>query len=165
MNILKYLGNLKNIGKNYSILANLYYKISDYGKALSFAFLCLKNIEETDKNIELGRTYLVIALILSNIEDLDDSEESILIKISELTKFSKDPVDYFETSVKTSSEVNNIHNLVPAMYEYGKYLYLNNEKEKGLEKIRTAKENAVKNNLLDDIENIKDIFTELNINN
>ena len=136
------IGAKEKFGRNYSYMACVYVKSGKYKDALNVALLHFKNIEEIEFDAEYGRTHLAVALVLSAKRHLLREEKKILDEISKFAKLEQYPLPYFEHAVSVSEEEDYLETLVPALYEYGKYLLSTSNEEEGFAKINLAKKKA-----------------------
>ncbi len=167
LDIKKQIGAESDLGHTYSYLSYAHLKTGDYSEALRIAVEHLRNIKAVGSDFEHGRTHLAMAMILTYAGDdvLKDDENAKLVKESSaLTSLMPKPEAYFEYALNKSLNSNFLNTLVPALYEYGKYLYLNDRTEKGIDYIKQAKTKALSSNMKGEIENIKKLCEEINLN-
>jgi tetratricopeptide (TPR) repeat protein len=133
------LGDKTEIGHNYASLSFAYIGLGRYKEALSTALLHLRNIKEIGKDVEHGKTHLGIALILAQSHKVSEAERSIMTNICEITRLPSSPTDFFKASVEEARRVNYYDSLIPALYQYGRYMYLLGKHDEGVKYIKEAK--------------------------
>ena len=79
-------------------------------------------------------------------------------EITSITKLPETAEAYFEYAIEIASKDDYWQTLVPALYEYGKYLYEIDKQDEGIEKIEQAKEIATQNNMLGELRRIKNEY-------
>lgn len=127
------------------------------------ALIYLKKSLAIQKQIKtvFYRVYNYIAKCLSKKSNIDGS---LLSDIENLTGLANTPTSYFEYVIEQTTKLNQVFNLIPALYEYGKYLYNKGDKSKGLDKIRLAKEKAESLHIAIELKRIEEIYKELGLN-
>lgn len=154
------IGNLNEIGYPYTYLAYCCSNSGKYRNALEIAVKHLLNIKETSFYAERGRTHLAVANVLSKIEN--GGFNDLIDQIGNLSNIEITPESFYEEAVKISSEVGEyIETLIPAYFDYGKYLYSINKKDQGLEKINKAKELSVRNNMNGEYKKIENFLENI----
>ncbi len=162
LDIQKEIGAKGLFGYNYSYMVNTFVRLGKPKEAIETAILSLNNIKGIGTDVEHGKTYLGIALLLSQF-DLDEQLDVLFSKITDITGFDKKPEPYFEQAINISLKTNYLETLLPALYEYSKYLVKSGKKEYGIEKIKLAKEKANESKLDKELKEIEMLAKELNI--
>ncbi len=163
--IKEQIGAKGELGHTYSYLAYAYFKLGMYEEALNTITLNLKNIKEVGTDFEHGRTNLVIALILADLENNPPQSanlDKLLDNILQQTKLPKNAEKFFDNAEKTALSSNFLNTLVPALYEYGKYLYKKGNTT-GINKIQLAMEKALKSSMMGEVKKIKRLCNEIGL--
>ncbi len=83
---------------------------------------------------------------------------------TQMTDLPETPAAYFEKAIETAGAKNYLETLVPALSEYGRYLYQAGQPEAGLAHFRQAKDKAVTAGMQGEVKKIEKIFEELKVN-
>ncbi len=161
--IKEQIGSKGEFGHTYSYLSEAYYRSGEYLQALETAYKHFDNILEVGSDFEHGRTHLVVGMVLAySTDDFITSKEvkKILSKIEYVTGIEADAENFFDFALKTSSQSNYLNTLVPVLYEYGRYQYLNGDKENGKENLRLAYDRAESSNMIGELQKIKTILED-----
>ncbi len=154
-----------DIGNSLSSLAHVYFWLKDDEKALATALRYLQHIREIGTDVGHGKTHLAIALVLARPNRFPKPVRAFLDEITALTGLPETPAAYFEKAIETAGAKNYLPTLVPALYEYGRYLYQTGQPQAGLSHLRQAKEKAVAGGMQGEVRKIEKIFEELGIKN
>ncbi|OQY45994.1 MAG: hypothetical protein B6242_09030 [Anaerolineaceae bacterium 4572_78] len=84
-------------------------------------------------------------------------------KITTLTQLPETPTDYFKHGLQTARNAGYMATLVPALYEYGTYLYQKGETESGMAHLREAMQLAQEKGMLGEVRNVEMVCQELEI--
>jgi len=125
------------------------------------ALLDLQHMEEVRTDVEHGRTCLSIALVLANSPSPDDAAHSILDEISQHTHLPPASQAYFIRAIEAAHQANYVETLVPALYEYGQYLYRAGRTAEGLEQLAAAKSKALQHQRLGEARKIQQMCAAL----
>lgn len=163
LSIKETLKEVMELGYIYPYLSCAYANLDKNKESLETALLHLKNIEEVKIYLEKGRTHLAIAKTIANLTNKNvNSNEKLLDEISQYTNLPNTSEAYFNEAIRLSEDgFGYIETLIPAYFEYGKYLYNENKNEKGLEKINKAKELSVKNNINGELKKIQNFLNNI----
>ncbi len=161
--IIEKNGEVTLLRQNRTYLSLAYTGAGKYHEALTAALMNLKDIDDSGDETEKGRTYLAIAVALAEINSAGQDLGSVLSYISAITKLKQTPDDYFESAIQHSINSNDDKVLVPALYEYGKYLASSANKELAAEKFKRALEISDEQNLVYEKKKIYKLCNELGI--
>ena len=128
-----------------------------YEEAIDHLYKSLKIQKEI--GIEYYETYVYIGKSLIHL----DKDNKTISEISKLTELKSSPEAYFEYAIEGAGKDNNLETLVPALYEYGKYLYQSGKTEQGIEKLEQAKEKASEGGMKGELRKIEEICKELGV--
>jgi len=167
LKIFKLIGARDYWDYNYAYISYGHAKLKQHYKALETALLHFIDIKEVGTYAEKGRTHLSVALVLADVNYTHEDKlfQDLLNKITALTKLKKTAISYFEFAINTAAADNYLETLIPALSEYGRYLYLHKEKNKGKELLQKAEATAVKSNMSGEIKKINKIRKELSMIN
>lgn len=82
-------------------------------------------------------------------------EVFLMDKITALTQLPETPNAYFEHGLQTARNVGFMATLVPALYEYGKYLYQEGDTESGMAYLQEAMQLATEKGMLGEVRKIE----------
>lgn len=148
--IMKAIGAKGYYGYVYAYLTCLYARLKQPAKALKMALVHYKAIQETGSDVENGRTALGIALALATAKDgqaLGENASQYLGALVKLAGGDGTAAAFFELAVARAREADYINTLVPALREFGQYLYTRSggggdEGVRALDLLREARERA-----------------------
>jgi tetratricopeptide (TPR) repeat protein len=163
LSIKEQIGSKGEFGHTYSYLSEAYFRSGKYKEAIRTALLHFENIQEVGSDFEHGRTHLITAMVLAYAGhgfDTSPDVKPLLERIEYVTGIKPKAREFFEYALKSSRDSNYLNTLVPVLYEYGKYQYLNGEEESGLDKLNTAYEKAKESNMIGELNKIKTILNE-----
>jgi tetratricopeptide (TPR) repeat protein/class 3 adenylate cyclase len=163
LSIKEQIGSKGEFGHTYSYLSEAYFRSGKYKEALRTALLHFENIQEVGSDFEHGRTHLITAMVLAYAGhgfDTTSDVKPLLERIEYVTSIKPKVRDFFDYALKSSRDSNYLNTLVPVLYEYGKYQYLNGNEESGMDKLNVAYEKAKKSNMIGELNKIKTILNE-----
>lgn len=145
--IRKSINDKSNIGYDLIYLSLCHAYSGNIKNALDYALLHLKNIKEIGVDIEHGKTYLSIAIALSKTDIMEANIKKLIGEIEAVTNHKPEAEAYFRKAIQRAEQTNYYHTLIPALYEFGKYLcgIGNNDEGKKyiLDAIKTAREKGL----------------------
>ena len=121
--------------------------------ALEYSLKHLRHIKESGDDRENGYTHIVIAQALIFLARRRNKYRKLIEKLTEISGLPPDENQYFKYAIIKAEHNNYFDTLQPALYEYGKYLFLTGKQSEGLKLFGKYKQNASKLNLRD--ENLK----------
>ena len=161
--IIEASGESDLVRKNNAYLSFSYTGAGKYHDALKTALINLQDMKRTGMDDEKSRTLLAIAMVLDLIGTDYQKHKSVLSIISSITRITQTPGEYFEASVQAAVASGDDEALVPALHEYGRFLYESGDKESGKEKIQRAFERAGALNLVYERKKISKLCSRLGI--
>ncbi|MFC1853419.1 tetratricopeptide repeat protein [candidate division CSSED10-310 bacterium] len=163
------IGDKGGLGYVYAYLAYTYIKSGQIKKASEIALLHFRNMQEIGIDVERGRTHLALALILKDYGSSFRNEEElgalkhILQKITTITELPETAAAYFEKAIENARKDDYLETLIPALYEYGKYLITSKNEELGISNLKEAQEKAIEAGMIEEIRIIEELCQELGI--
>ncbi|UCC38320.1 MAG: tetratricopeptide repeat protein [Candidatus Aminicenantes bacterium] len=154
-------GEVGLVRQNNAYLSFAYTGAGKFHDALKTALINLQDMEKSGIDKEKSRTLLAIAMVLDLADTNDQRLKPILTEISSITKLAPKPNKYFETAIQAAEESGDDEALVPALYEYGRFLYESDDRDTGKEKIRLALEKARSLNLVYEQKKISKLCSRL----
>lgn len=153
------INDISNAGFDLTYISLSNAQIGNYTEALKYAYKHLRNIKSVGTDLEHGKTHLSIAITLSKTHNTITHEmKQIIDDISSLTELKTCADDYFTSSIKKAETSNYYNTLIPAYYEYGKYLTGLGKNEEGKAKINKALILAKEKNLTSEIKKMEKII-------
>lgn len=142
--IIKTIGALDYIDYSYAYLCFGYAKLNQYKKSLYFSLLHFKRIADSSLFTEKGMTHLAVALVLEKLSILKKcSKYNILLKeISILTNLIPRANIFFKESMSISKEAHYLETLIPAQFEYGRYLLRSGNRKEGIQILKESLKSA-----------------------
>ncbi len=136
-----------DIGSNYSYIAMTYIRLEKIKMALVYSLKHLHHIKETGYDRENGYIHIVIALALIFLEGKRNKHGKLIEDLTEISGFPPDENRYFKYAINKAEHNNYFDTLQPALYEYGRYLFLTGKQSEGLKLFSKYKKYALKLNL------------------
>lgn len=124
-------------GFTYTFMIFPLIELGRFNYALQMALAHFKNIQEIGIDVENGRTHLGIALILA-AGKLTREDQSIMSKLQTYTQLEPEPDAYFKTAINTARSAHFFQTLIPAQFEYGRFLVENKARDEGINQIQAS---------------------------
>ena len=142
--LMKEINALGYFGYALSYLASLYARDGKLEFAIRTAYLHIQNMQKTGSDVENGRTWLAMALIMEKEPDLNDDLSRRIDVISRQAGLEKPGAeDYYLKAIEVSSQANYVNTLIPARHHYAHFLKDQKRKNEALEQINLALDLAV----------------------
>lgn len=141
--IYRELGNSGVPSSPVPYLAWAYVSDKQYANALRTASQHLENIRTQNRDVEHGLVYMVIGLLLTeiNIQEAPKELLELLTDFGQMTHLAATPDAYFQIAIDEAREKNYLDTLIPALTYYGSFLSASNP-DVGLNLLREAKQLA-----------------------
>lgn len=153
-------------------LAIAYVRLGQEVEALQAALRHFQHIEQTGRDVEYGQGHLAVALVLANEYSWgrNGSSSAVLVEalaqISQLAQLPAEPAAYFTHAITAAGSGPIIYpeTLIPALYCYGRYLYLNKgQVDEGRQQVAAAKQQALHFKMKGELRQVEQVCTELGI--
>lgn len=159
LNLQKHFSYGSLLSSTYEHLAHALIAQNKKEEAIDIIAENLDHIQQTQIDTEHGKIYLAAALLLAN----DELTEEDIQPITVLTQMDTNPQSYFEKAIQTSEQVNYLHTLVPALYEFGKYLHTTGEAQMAVSHLQQAFDLTQNHGLKNEQMTIQDLVDKLGL--
>ncbi len=137
--MIERLGAESYKGYTLSYLASVLVKLQRGDEALATVRLQGEVIAKTGDDVERGRALLAVADVLAARLPLSRTGRADLEQIVVMTQAPRISAAWFyQAAIRAAQEANYINTLIPATYEYGKYLISKGRADQGAVAIRQA---------------------------
>ncbi len=137
--LMKRINAYGYFGYALSYLASLYASRGDTEFALRTAYLHVENIKKIGSDVENGRTFLAVAMILEKEPELNEDLRKRLKTIADFAGIKKiNAENFFKKAIEVSKNAHFINTLIPAEHNYGKYLIDRNRTDAGKKQLQKA---------------------------
>ena len=161
LELMQHIGARGYYGYVLSYLACTYALMGKPASAIRAAWYHLRNIRAIGSDVENGRTFLGVALALKNNGNLSEKAQTRLNEISQYNQVNPDAESFFKLAIERASKADYVNTLVPALFNYGKFLMSETQSEQALEHLKAAQQAAEKAGMLKTHGQIKDFMKQL----
>ncbi|MCB0175618.1 MAG: tetratricopeptide repeat protein [Anaerolineae bacterium] len=162
-------------------LATTYASLGRPAAALGMARQYFAKLADGQRDVEQGRAHVAVGMVLGQIivdSGLDHAPDALTSMpparpdlcpdfeaIGQLTGLPLDPHAYFQHAIAAAQAGSRPYpmTLVPALYEYGRFLYRTGQPEAGRARLAEAKAQALQLNMQGKIERLKEMCADLGL--
>ena len=159
--IIEASGEMGLVRQKHAYLSLAYTGAGRYHDALKTALINLQDMKKTGMDEGKSRTLLAIAMVLDLVDKDNQKLKATLAELSSITRLSSTPEEYFKEASEAAEESGDDEALLPALYEYGRFLYESGDKDRGTEKIKKAFDKAKALNLVNEQRKISKLCRRL----